>query len=328
MFNTKNVIVSISEVPSYWIFEYYLHLNQKLVGQDIKIKSIFNLNDKTPSMGIYVDKKLREYKYKDFSTGKSGGKIDIVKELFNLNYVMALDKIIEDYSCYIKNNNFKSIEFKPQPKWNVDYMHIRSWNDIDRDFWLPYGIGSSILTEYNVKPIEYYNMVKEDEGQIKQLKVEGRMIYGYFTKDNNIYKIYQPQQKEHKFFKITSYLQGLDQLKYNQPYLVICSSLKDAMCLKGFNYNLEVIAPDSENTIIKPYIIENLKEKYKTIITLFDNDIAGHNAIEKYKELYGLNGTSIDMCKDISDATKEYGFEEVHKVLKPLLKKTLNIIKQ
>ena len=92
-------------------------------------------------------------------------------------------------------------------------------------------------------------------------------MYGYFDKDGNIYKIYQPLSKKHKFHKVKSYLQGYDQLKFSQPYLVICSSLKDAMCLKSFGYKLEVVAPDSENTIIKPYIVENLKKKYKKVIT-------------------------------------------------------------
>mgnify|MGYP001251904501 CR=1 FL=1 len=121
-----------------------------------------------------------------------------------------------------------------------------------------------------------------------------------------------------------SHIQGLDQLEYNQPYLTITSSLKDAMCLKSFGYNLEVIAPDSENTIIKPYIIENFKIKYKKIITLFDNDSAGEKAIEKYKKNYDINGCSLNISKDISDAVKEHGFDKVHKLLKPLLKETIH----
>ena len=51
------------------------------------------------------------------------------------------------------------------------------------------------------------------------------------------------------------------------------------MCLKSFGYNIEVIAPDSENSLIKPHVIENLKVKYKKVITLFDNDEAGKKAI-------------------------------------------------
>ena len=118
----------------------------------------------------------------------------------------------------------------------------------------------SLLNEYNVKPMGYYNLVKESNDQIKSLKIEGEQIYGYFNKDGDVYKIYQPKSK-HKFHKVKSHLQGFDQLQFNQPYLVICSSLKDALCLKGMGYNIEVIAPDSENTIIKPHIIEYLKKK-------------------------------------------------------------------
>jgi 5S rRNA maturation endonuclease (ribonuclease M5) len=95
------------------------------------------------------------------------------------------------------------------------------------------------------------------------------------------------------------------------------------MSLKGFGYNIEVIAPDSENSIIKAYIIQNLKEKYKKIITLFDNDEAGHKAIEKYIETYDINGVSLTISKDVSDAVKEYGFITTHEHLKPLLKKAL-----
>jgi DNA primase len=96
------------------------------------------------------------------------------------------------------------------------------------------------------------------------------------------------------------------------------------MCLDGFGYNIEIIAPDSENTIIKPYIIENLKNKYDKIITLFDNDNAGNNAVTKYKDLYGINGTTLNLSKDVSDSVKEYGFDKVHKELKPLLKEAIN----
>ncbi len=97
------------------------------------------------------------------------------------------------------------------------------------------------------------------------------------------------------------------------------------MCLKQFGYNLEVIAPDSENTLIKPYIIANLKTKYKKVITLFDNDKAGINAINKYKSMYDINGFHLSLSKDLSDAYKEFGFDKVHHELKDLLRKTLKL---
>jgi len=324
MFNTKNLVINESEIPSYWVFQYYLNLPEPLTGQDIKLTSIFNPNEKTPSFCIYVDTRISQYKFKDFSTGKSGNKVDLVKILFNLEYSAASIRIVDDYNMYIKTNGYKEINFKPAAKWKVDFVKIREWNEIDSAYWLSFRIGMTILTEFNVKPIEYYNLIKSESDQIKALKIEGRSLYGYFDKNGEVYKIYQPTSSKHKFHKVKSYLQGYDQLQFNQPYLVICSSLKDALCLKGMGYNIEVIAPDSENTVIKAYVIEHLKKKYKKVITLFDNDEAGRQAVEKYKNAYKINGFTPTICKDISDAMKKHGFNKVHAHLKPLLKQTLS----
>jgi len=95
------------------------------------------------------------------------------------------------------------------------------------------------------------------------------------------------------------------------------------MCLKQFGYNLEVIAPDSENTIIKPYIIQNLKKKYKKVVTLFDNDVAGHTAVNKYLLHFKIKGTWLDSSKDIADLVKEKGFDAAHKEIKVKLKNIL-----
>ena len=97
------------------------------------------------------------------------------------------------------------------------------------------------------------------------------------------------------------------------------------MCLRHFNFNVEVIAPDSENTLIKPYVINNLKEKYSKVITLFDNDQAGHNAIKKYKEAYNIHGTFLEIEKDLSDAVKLHGINKIKEIIAPLLSKTLKL---
>ena len=76
--------------------------------------------------------------------------------------------------------------------------------------------------------------------------------------------------------------------------------------------------------MIKGYVIEHLKKKYKKIITLFDNDDAGKTAIKKYSNMYKLDGMIFPTAKDISDAMKENGFGYVHNILQPLLKRILN----
>ena len=268
-------------------------------------------------MWVFVDK--GQYKFKDFSTGKGGNRIDLVKELFNLDYSKAVFKIGQDYNKFITDKGvYTQSTLKPEAKYKVDGIMTRDWKRHDVTFWLQFNIDAEMLDKYNVKALEYYHMVKEDN----KITIQQPYIYGYFSK-NEVYKIYQPRNKKFKFIKVKPQLQGLDQLEYNQPYLIICSSLKDAMCLKQFGYNIEVIAPDSENTVIKPYIIENLKKKYKKVVTLFDNDVAGHNAVNKYKELYNISGTWLDSSKDIADLVKEKGFADAHKEIKVKLKSVL-----
>lgn len=324
MFSTKNFVIEGSDVPSTWVFQYYLDLPERLTGQDLKIKSIFNPNERTPSFCIYVDKTVMQYKFKDFSTGKSGNKVDLVKLILGINFSEAMRTIVSDYNKFIKTSDYKEEKFIPQTRWEIDFINLRDWTVDDSKYWLSYRIGKSLLDTYNVKPIDYYNLVKQESNEVKKLKIGSKFCYGYFDKNGEVYKIYQPHSKKHKFFKAKQYLQGFDQLKFNQPYLVICSSLKDAMCLRSMGYNIEVIAPDSENTMIKPHIIEHLKKKYKKVITLFDNDEAGKNAVDKYANTYKIHGFVPTICKDISDAMVEIGFDKLHAMLRPLLKETLN----
>jgi hypothetical protein len=324
MFSTKNFLIEITDIPSYWVFQYYLNIPEKLTGQDVKITSIFNPGERTPSFVIYVDAKTKQYKFKDFSTGISGNKIDLVQKIYNYNYTQAINKTIQDYNDYVKNGEVELITLEANAKWKFDYANIKEWDSVDANYWLSFRIGSKMLDEYNVKPIEYFTMIKEQDGNIEVAKFRKPMTYGYFNKDGDLIKLYQPKDPKHKFYNINPYIQGYDQLQYNQPYLVICSSLKDAMCLKGFGYNIEVIAPNSENTLIKPYIIKNLQSKYKKIITLFDNDEAGKKAIERYASAYNIQGCCLTICKDISDAVQKHGFDMVHSELKPILKNTLS----
>jgi len=332
MINTKNLIADVCDAPSYWVFQYYLNLSEKLTGQDLKIKSIFNPSEKTPSMCLYVDnaynidgRKTQQYVYKDFSTGKFGNKIHLIMHLFNINFSNAVEKIITDYNNFSQTDTLDDIVFKKQAKWKIDYVSSRSWNTSDANFWMQFNIGSTLLNKFNVKPLDYYNLILEEDNKIDKLKITGPNIYGYFNKNDELYKIYRPYNKKHKFFKVMSYIQGLDQLSTKSEFLIICSSLKDAMCLKSIGYNVDVIAPDSENTVIKPYIIENIRMQYKNIITLFDNDDAGLNAVKRYKSVHDINGIVSPLCKDVSDAVKEHGIEKLHSVLKPLLK---NILKK
>ena len=263
MLNTKTLIVDLFEIPREWVFEYYLNLNDKLTGQDVKIKSVFNENDRTPSMSIYCSSN-NIYKYKDFSTGKSGDGLNLVLELFNLtSRGESAHKIISDYNEYIIVNNISEIKplFK-KAKYKIHDFTIRQWTNLDEKFWTKFKIDSVDLEYYNIKPLANYKLIKEDDDGFKEQIIKNYNIYGYFRKDGSLYKIYQPYLKDYKFIKIMDYIQGSDQLTMNVPYLIICSSLKDVIAFSKLGYNnSEAVAPDSENTIIPEHVINAYKYK-------------------------------------------------------------------
>lgn len=326
MFHTKNLVHNIKDVPIPWIFEHFAKLKEKLSGQDIKIKSLFNPKERTPSMCIYYDAKANVYKFKDFSTGKGGSAVDMVKEVKDLSFHQACKLIIESYNDYVLHNNggYDLQEFKQQSKYRVTSVKKRSWSTQDQYFWTQFNIGSRLLEEHNVFPLESYKMSKQDDDGSKELTIKGNYLYGYFKKDGTLYKIYQPKTLDKKFIKVTDYVQGYEQLQ-KHGNVIITSSLKDVMAIKSLKLEIDVIAPDSENTLLKPDVMDDLVERYKKIIVLFDYDDAGIKAMEKYKEKYPYIETAVlPMSKDPSDSIKDFSAKEVRNRLVPIIDKKIN----
>lgn len=327
MLRTKSLISALTDVPRTWVFEYYLELKEKLTGQDVKIKSVFNKADKTPSLCVYYSSTTTCYKFKDFSTGKGGDGVDLVRFMYNLSSRgESAHKVIEDYNQFLLTNkeDYHLRDFKVHSKYRVEDFVKRSWNNLDEKYWMKFHIGSKLLEQYCVYPLESYRMTKEEDGETKELRIKGDNIYGYFRKDGTLYKIYQPTVKDNKFIKVKEYIQGSEQLTGSVPYLVICSSLKDLMAFRKLGYNnAEAVAPDSENTLIPEAVLLAYKHKYKKVVTLFDNDPAGIDAMKKYELRYTIPYVHLQMSKDLSDSVRDNTLTKVRENLTPLLKEVV-----
>jgi len=326
MISTKGLISDVKDVPDEWVFEYYLNLKEKLSGQNIKMLSAFNPKDKVPSMFVYYDVISNTYKFKDFSSGNQGNGWKLIQLLYNLSIGDAAKKIMNDYHSYLKDNKVaETREIIIHDKFKVVDYEMRHWNSLDQIYWTGFKIGSKMLDEYNVVPLEFFTMEKEEtDGTITSFVFKKPYTYGYFRNDGSLYKIYMPRVPDKKFIKVENYIQGVDQLKYNSKYLLISSSLKDLMCFNklGIN-NIEVIAPDSENTMIGERAMSEFVRHYQKIIVLFDNDEPGIKAAERYKHMYGFNYIILPMEKDLSDSVKLHGLDKVRDVLFSLLKQAL-----
>lgn len=318
MISTKVLIPDIKSVPVTWVFEHYCRLDQKLIGQDIKIRSLFNTSERTPSMCIYFKRDKEKYYYKDFSTDKGGDCIDLVQQILGINTRLdTMHKIVRDYNEFVLHNNggYDLQVFKQYNKYKIDRHETRQWNTLDKSYWSKYGISSKMLEHYNIKPLNSYTMFKEDDGVYKVLNIEGSNIYGYFKKDGTLVKIYQPKVQKKKFLKVKDYIQGSEQLS-NNTQLIITSSLKDGMCFRKMYPNIDFIAPDSENTMIKKEYLDSIANNYKTCYILFDNDEAGNRSTLKYCNQFNyLKPLYLQLSKDISDSVMDYGYEDIKKYL-------------
>lgn len=310
MFSSRKFFNSVNDVPDAWIFKYYLGLSHDFNGRTIRVKSIFNVNDKTPSMFVYLNKNTNRIVYKCHSTGKSGDAIKLVEELFELSFLKASEKIVNDYFEFCKTGKYIEVEIvTSNVKWSVIDCKTRSWCRHDAEFWLQYNIGSSLLEKYNVLPIDSYKVaqVNSETGEVSNIiENTGPNIYGYFSSDG-LYKVYNPKSKRFKFFlQNGNYTQGTEQLE-NHKTLVIASSLKDVMAIKSLGLTVDCIAPNSESTKLSSSQIEEYKSLYKHIVVYMDSDQAGINSMQYYEETFGLPFVYLPREKDISDIIKHHG---------------------
>jgi len=65
------------------------------------------------------------------------------------------------------------------------------------------------------------------------------------------------------------------------------------------------------------------KLKFKGICTLFDNDKAGIEAMQKYTDKYQVKGIVLPLSKDLTDSMKDHGLSKVKTELNNLLKEAL-----
>lgn len=316
MLRFKDLPVNTLEVPSTWIFENYCNLKEPLIGQDIKIKSLFNEKDKDPSMVIYYNKDKKEYVFKDFSAGVGGNAIELVKILRSIEFEDAIETIKIDYQNFqIANGEYIQSNIQPVSKFKVDRFEIDTWKVRDKDFWTKFWVGSKVLGRYFTMPLKSFTIVKDDE----EIVAKHNYMYGYFKEDGTLCKIYRPYLTEKKFFKVSNYIPGEEQSQ-GHDYLMIKSSQKDIMSLEYLKLKMDYRASDSENVMLPPTKMEKWKDEYKKIFVMLDNDEAGIKAMKKYKELYPyVIPLVLRLSKDTSDSMKDYGPQIVRNHMVPLI---------
>jgi hypothetical protein len=317
MISTKQIL-SIEDVPDLWIFQYYCKLNpENELGKRVKIKSLFNDKDNTPSMFIY--NKESKWAFKDFSSGRSGDSISLVMQLYDLDYFTACNRILRDFKSSDGVINFK-LSARDYKIYKVTDYKIRGWNILDKNYWSPYLIGSRLLEHYRIFPLQYYVLENGDNS----IDISRNYIYGFFNQNKELCKIYQPKNKSCKFIKVKDYIQGSEQLTFTHSTLLIVSSMKDGLCTTMMSLDSEFIAPDSENSLIPDDMIKMYISSYEYVYVIFDNDATGLRCMKKYNEKYGLPYCQISISKDIAAGVELESFKATEEDLIECIKNHKN----
>ena len=320
---TKDYLLSQNSAETYMSTYLKVPISNKLIVSPLR-------NDHRPTAHFYRNSK-GDLIFHDFGTGFHGNFIDVVKELYNCNYVDAIHIIAEDFHLIEK----RSTE-RPEVKIKVSDVILEEKEDTSiqiqaKDFspselkwWASFGVHEETLKKFKVFSCDSFFL----NGHYGGCSSEHSYVFGYYGghKDGNeLWRLYFPQKRTYRFLSNWSknMLQGSRQLPTTGDILVITKALKDVMCL--YELGVSAIAPCSEVLFITDAQLDRLKSRFKKIILCYDNDKTGISFMRKIKKAHPeLNYIFIPRkygVKDLTDFVKKYGFEKTQEYINQIKKR-------
>lgn len=303
-----------------------LNLLSKYMGIEkvpVLINSPFR-EDRNPSFALFYDS-YGKIRYKDFSSGETGNVFDMLMKAWGMSYVEVMRTLAEDddVTAMISQGCVKR---QTKHSDTVVEVKVRRWLKHDIEYWMSYGISREFLNFAEVYPISHIFFIKDGKTDVIDAD---KHAYVYIERRNGVIykKIYQPLCKNKRYKWFSKMNRGIislwDKIPENGDLLVICSSLKDALCLWE-NTGYPCIALQGEGYSINADVVDTLKSRFKDVFVCFDNDKAGTLDGKKLSESTGFKNLvlpSFEWGKDISDYWK--GLDD-----KNIFKKTIeNMIK-
>lgn len=285
--------------------------------------------DNHPSFSIYLNKE-RKVRYIDYATEDHGGLMDLLCKYWHCSFTEALYRVYNDITITPTIPKQKKIKtFTRQELDNLSKLEVkvRSWEDYDYQYWQSYGISPKWLKYAEVYPISHKIITKIDKETNKKSKIVfGADKYAYVfveRKEKHLQlKIYQPYNT--KGFKWCSKMDGSvislwTKLPKTGEKVVICSSLKDALCL-SCQLHIPTIALQGEGYSVSNTAAEELRRRFNKVFIAFDTDKVGIADGKKLSEKTGFINIIPDLgnTKDFSDYYKSLQNKQDFQNLKTL----------
>lgn len=275
-------------------------------------------NDKHDTCSFFRGNSGNLY-FKDFATGQCLTFEGVVMEKYNCTYHNALKIIAKDFgyikSAQVKSSSASKPEIKIQPKFEGEketfiQVEIKDFSESELKWWESFGVSKKTLNRYKIYSIKSVFL----NGNLYAQSTQHSPIYGYyFGKKGNIeqWRIYFPKRKDFRFLGnvSTKTVQGYKQLPESGKLLVITKSMKD-VCLLA-DLGIPAVAPNSETQFVSDKLLDELRERFKNIVLLYDSDLTGVRFMNKIrKQHHDLIICMIPRkyeAKDISDFYQKYG---------------------
>ena len=297
-----------------------------------RIQSPFR-TDNHPSFSIYVNNQ-NHICFKDHGEKNTrGGLLDLLCKKWDCTFNRAIPKILDTMSqkegsdITYKVRQIKTLTRKESSELTRIEVKVRPWQKYDYDYWQSYGITRQWLKYAEIYPISHKIITKKD-------KETGRTSKYIFPADKYAYcfverkegnlqlKIYQPYNtKGYKWCSRmdASVISLWTKVPEQGDRIIICSSLKDALCI-SCNLHIPAIAPQGEGYNISDTAVKELKRRYQKVFISYDTDLAGIIDGQKLSEQTGFIQIVPDLgdCKDFSDYYKSLTNKEDFKHLETL----------
>lgn len=265
--------------------------------------------DVKPSLGLqYYNGRVL---YKDFSTGESGTIVALLSKTWGLSEQETIYKIIHSInSDKVHIEKGHSVNTSNKIVYSNIKIISKEWSTEDLNYWNQYGITKKWLKFADIIPILYF-YINGFPHKADTLAY----AYRFYDGKNFRYKIYQPLNTKNKWYgnydntiiNLSNKLQKVD-----TSNIILCSSLKDALCTWATT-KVPCISLQSECMKI-PDVCKDILTRFKHAYILYDNDTTGLKQGEKLakeNDLINIIIPKFEGGKDISDLYKIKGKEAV-----------------
>lgn len=326
--NLKNIPLLTAQqlydlISQEMIIMHYIGLTNLVSGSTIN--SPFR-NEKRPSFTVRYHN--NRWKFRDFATGFSGDILDLLSEMYRKSIPEVIKMVQEDMLNEGKPK--KDLEKAPttikEPHPREFRVIIRKPVKKDVEYWSSFGITTETLQKFRVYPIDVL-FIKDFTGYERNMYVFSgdNIAYCYLMIDpvtnTERYKFYFPKRPKDgvlpRFIGNTTKkdLQGYSQLPQSGELLVLTKSLKDVMVLHEIG--IPAVASNGEGIPIEDHYIVELKNRFKTIVSLYDRDRAGKLGALDLRRNHGIPAIMFSRelkkqgIKDASDYSKYYSLQKL-----------------